>query len=423
MDVLAQTWTYASSKKGKQMAEGYQSRQYRERSRACAFCAKPLINTNASKEHIFPNAIGGRKTVNNFTCRDCNKATGANWDKELVKQLRPLCTMLNIKRNSGRNQPFEVETINDRKLTVRPDGSMTIARPIFDESDLGDKTAIKIQARNMKEFKRMVSDLQKKYPQIDVDEMLSHATYEREYSAEPYKISIEFGKSLAGRSVVKSCLALAYDAGLNINRCEHAESYLLANGSACFGYFNEYDVVKNRPARTFFHCVHVCGDPARKQILAYVEYFGWQRIVACLSSTYIGKAFSHSYAIDPITGRELDLVIDLKIEPDEIQEIYAYKKVNYAEVKRALGALVEVWMDQDRERATANAVEAALQSACAECGAKEGDMLSERKAAEFARAVTGSLEPFLWHLVSGSMLSAEDMQKIERKARDRDVDA
>ena len=80
-------------------------------------------------------------------------------------------------------------------------------------------------------------------------------------------------------------------------------------------------------------------------------------------------------------------------------------------------------MDQDRERATANAVEAALQSACAECGAKEGDMLSERKAAEFARAVTGSLEPFLWHLVSGSMLSAEDLQKIGRKSQDKGVNA
>ena len=404
------------------MAEGYQSRQYREHGMACAFCAKPLINTNASKEHIFPNALGGRKTIANFICTDCNKTTGANWDKALVEQLRPLCTKLNIKRVDGRNQPFPVETISDRKLTVWPDGSMTLAKPVFDERDLGDKTAIKIQARSMKELKRMVTGLQGKHPQIDVDEMLRNATYEREYSAEPYAISLEFGGPLAGRSVVKSCLALAYDAGLNIDRCEHAKSYLLADGGACFGYFNEYDVVKNRPERTFFHCVHVCGDPARKQILAYAEYFGWKRIVACLSSKYTGETFSHSYAIDPVTGRELDLMIDLKIEPDEIQEIYAYKKEDYAEVKRTLEALMAVLKEQDRERATANAIEAAWQSACAECGVKEGDILSERQVAEFARAVTGSLEPFLRHLVSGSMLSAEDLLKIERKSQDKGVD-
>ena len=405
------------------MAEGYQSRHHREHGMACAFCAKSLSDTNASKEHVFPNAIGGRKTVNNFICTDCNKTTGGDWDKELVNQLRPLCTMLNIKRDRGRNQPFSVETISDKKLTVQPDGPMTIAKPVFNEQDLGGKTAIEIRARTRKELKSIVAGLKEKYPQIDVDELLSNATNEREYSAEPYAISLNFGGHLAGRSVVKTCLALAYDAGLNIDRCEHAKSYLLADGGACFGYFNEYDVVKNRPERIFFHCVHVCGDPARKQILAYVEYFGWKRIVVCLSSEYIGEAFSHSYAIDPVTGRELDLEIDLKIEPDEIQEIYAYKKEDYTVVKRTLEALMAFLIEQDRKRASEHAIEAAWQSACAKCGVKEGDILSEKQVAEFAHAITGSLEPFLRHIVSGSMLSAQDIQKIERKARDKDVDA
>ena len=399
------------------MAEGYQLRQYRERGRTCAFCTKPLTDANASKEHVFPNAIGGRKTVSNFICTDCNNKTGTHWDKELVNQLKPLCTMLNIKRHRGGNQPFDVETINDRKLTVLPNGSMTIAEPTFRKRNLGDKTGITIEARNMKEFEKMVSDLQREYPQVNVDEMLKNATHEREYSAAPYAIPLKFGGYLAGRSVVKSCLALAYDTCIDIDCCEQAKNYLLSNGEACFGYFNAYDVVRNRPERTFFHCVHVCGDPAQKQILAYVEYFGWQRIVACLSSKYIGKAFSHSYAIDPVTGRELDIEIELKIEPDEIQEIYAYKKVDYVEVKRSFEALMAVWSDQERERAYLNAIEDALTYASAQCGVKDGDLLSERQTAQFARVFTNRLEPFLLHLFSGSMLSEEDLQKIARKSQ------
>ena len=235
-----------------------------ERNMTCAFCAKHLTESNASKEHVIPNAIGGRKTINNFICVDCNNSTGANWDKELVSQLRPLCTMLNINRDRGSNRAFVVETINDKKLLIRPDGSMTIAQPVFAKRDLGDRTEIKIQARTMKEVRSIVSGLQKRYPQIDIEEMLRKAISIREYSANPYEISLNFGGSLAGRSVVKSCLALAYDAGLEINNCEHAESYLLSDGDACFGYFNEYDIVKDRPERTFFHSVYVCGNPARK---------------------------------------------------------------------------------------------------------------------------------------------------------------
>lgn len=405
------------------MTEEYQSRQDQERSKVCAFCAKPLTDTSTSKEHVLPNAIGGRKTVNNFICTACNNTTGSNWDKELVDQLRPLCTMLNIKRDRGQNQRFRVETISDRKFLIDPDGSMTIAQPVFDEQDLGDKKAIKIQARNMKEMERMVSGLQRKYPQIDTNEMLRHATNEKAYSTEPYKISFKFDEPLVGRSAVKSCLALAYDAGLNIDSCENARSYLLSDGEACFGYFNKYDVVKNRPERTFFHCVHVCGDPVREQILAYVEYFGWLRIVVFLSSTYTGEAFSRSYAIDPVTGRELDLEIDMKIAPYEITEIYAHKMVDNAEVRRSLGKLLAAWKEQDIEQGLSNAVEDAWNFACTETGVKTGDVLSDGQAAKFARAVTHSLTPFLLHLLSGSKLSAEDLQNIERKSQDQGGDA
>ena len=97
------------------MIKKQQSPKDQERNMACAFCAKHLTESNASKEHVIPNAIGGRKTINNFICVDCNNSTGANWDKELVSQLRPLCTMLNINRDRGSNRAFVVETINGRR--------------------------------------------------------------------------------------------------------------------------------------------------------------------------------------------------------------------------------------------------------------------------------------------------------------------
>ena len=369
------------------------------RTMPCAFCGATLTNSNTHREHVFPNAIGGRKTVVNFICSDCNNKTGADWDATLVEQLRPLCTMLNVNRPRGGNRPFVVETISGRKLAVNPDGSMTIAQPVFEKRQLDGKSEVTIHARTMREFKSMVAGLKKKHPQIDIDEVIKRADRKREYLREPYAIAPNVGGSLAGRAMIKSCLAMVYDAGLDIGHCKEAESYLLKEGTPCFGHYNERDVVKNRPEETFFHCVHVCGDPNERQLLAYVEYFGWLRIVACLSNNYEGIAFSHCYAIDPVAGKELHLDIELVIKPADIPKIYDYRKVNYNEVRRALGAVMGAWRQMDLERARAHAIEDALKFACDEGGIEEGDILSDEQAARFARVVANRLEPFLAHIL------------------------
>lgn len=392
-------------------------RKHNELGKSCAFCEKQFTASNTGKEHIIPNAIGGRKTISSFICVDCNNSTGTDWDKALVNQLAPLCTMLNIKRGRRSNQNFNVETINGRKLTIRPDGSMTIAQPVVDVRNLGDKTEIKIQARTMKEFKSLLSGLQKKYPQIDIDEMIKKATDEHEYSSDPYRIPFEYGGLIAGRSVIKSCLAMVYEAGLHIDKCEHAKSYLLCDGNACFGYFNEYDVVTNRPEKTFFHGVYVCGDPVREQILAYVEYFGFLRIVACLSSNYIGDTFSCGYAVDPVSGKELDLKFNLDIAPEEISEIYAYKKVNNDETKRALDTLFAYWSELDQERTISNAIEYALDIDYADYGVKPGNVPTVEQAEKIFRDVTARFEPFLQHLSFGRMFSPEDMCRIVNESQ------
>ena len=384
----------------------------------CALCAQPLTDSNATKEHIIPNAIGGRKTVSNFICRKCNSRTGHTWDNELFNQLKPLCTMLNINRDRGDNQPITVETVSGRKLNLNPDGSRTITKPEFSKQDLGDKTEYKIKAKSMKELKGILSGLKKKHPHIDINELMKNAAENREYSEDPFCINHRFDGALAERSVIKSCLALAYESDLNIDDCEQAKSYLLSDGNECFGYFNEKDVVTNRPQNTFFHCIYICGDPQNKQVLAYAEYFGYQRIVACLSSNYVGEKFSHVYAIDPVTGKELDIEINLEIDPEEIPDIYAHKKVDWNVTKRPLEALLAVWKERDENRAISEAVEEALEFAFSKCGIVPGDHLTDENSAEMARVLSDRLAPSILRIKLNRTFSEEDLQKIVGKSQE-----
>lgn len=389
----------------------------------CAFCKTPLNDGNNSNEHIIPNAIGGRKTVRNFICKQCNSRTGETWDKELVAQLRPICTLLNINRRRGDNQPVQVETVGGEQLLLYPDRSMARLKPAFSERNLGNATEKTIQARSIRELKKMLPGWKRKHPNLDIEETLKKATPTQEYLQEPFHISFEFGGELTGRSIIKSCLALAYQAGLGIEDCEHARKYLLGDGEPCFGFYNETDVVRNRPPKVFFHCIFVCGDPESRQILAYAEYFGYQRIVACLSSNYDGPLFFKCYAVDPLTGKELDLEIHLDFTPEDITAIYAYEKVSREKTKLALEALLATWRERDINAAIADAAEDAFEFALANCGAQPGEELSEEQMGYVADLVWEKLEPIIHHLISNRTFSEDEPGDIEAKMRKPDQDS
>ena len=212
-------------------------------------------------------------------------------------------------------------------------------------------------------------------------------------------------------------LAMVYDAGLSILDCKEAELFLLGDGKPCFGFYSERDLVKNRPENIFFHCVHVCGDAERGQLLAYVEYFGWLRYVSCLSTNYEGVSFSHSYAVDPVSGKELDLNVELALEVSDVAEIFQQRKVDFSNARRDLDVLVGAWRMLDLDRARAHAIDDAVKSACEDCGIEDGDVLSNEQAAEFAGAVSKRLAPFLEHTALSSGFTEEELTEIKRKSK------
>ena len=188
--------------------------------RLCALCQTLLTRDNNTREHIIPNALGGRKKIRHFICKRCNDKTGEKWDSEITTQLQPLCTMLNIVRQRGDNRSLSVETVSGRKLTLNPDGSLTIASPDIDVRTDNGKTHVAIQARSMDELEGMLIGMakKKKFSELNVNEVMEQASLTQDYPHEPIHIPFSFGGQLAGRSIVKTCLALAYEAGLTIAR-------------------------------------------------------------------------------------------------------------------------------------------------------------------------------------------------------------
>ena len=387
------------------MEQGFFNRTRQE----CAFCGSQFGPNYVSLEHIIPNAIGGRKKVGGFLCKDCNSTSGRTWDSDLTRQLAPICNLLDINRQRGKPQTLEVETTGGRRLRRRSDGHMSIDRFRLSETRSGDKITLHITAPDIRELKRHLPGLIRKYPQLADVDLLKHAVTTREYLTDPVAIPLTFGGLQAGRSVVKSCVAMAHLAGARLEDLELAQKYLSGEDEPCFGYFNENDPVLNRPEGIFFHCVHVQGNEETGKVLGYVEYFGYQRIVVVLSDSYRGSQFSACYAVDPVTGNEIPLTVELPdFTEQEIGEIYGYKKVGRDKCRIALDSLLESYTEAAWERERKRTISHAVDYAFDNCGAKSGEQISPEQGKRLFDLLMEQLTPFILHQAGIPVFDRED---------------
>jgi len=274
-----------------------------------------------SKEHIILNALGGRKKIKGFICNSCNNKTGSDWDSSLAKSLKDLSLYFCITREKGTDRLYKnFKTVGGEEIQLRGGGTLTMARPYTVDID-GNK--FRIEARDKKGVKEALESLKKKYPKLDIKSCLQNVVHTETIFEKEIRFSIEgFGNEKVGRSLVKSLLGLVFDAGVDATVCEKAIEYLRNDEKdvpVCWNYYYEKDLLINRPKDKVFHYVAVQGIPETQQLLGYIEFYRTIRIVSCLSNSYTGKDFCSSYGINPVTGEELDIKININLSRDEVE--------------------------------------------------------------------------------------------------------
>jgi hypothetical protein len=362
----------------------------------CVLCQVPLTSHNDSQEHVIPSAIGGRLKVSGFICQKCNSKSGETWDAKLAAQLNPLALMLGVTRDRGAAPSKRVTTTAGEKLLIKSDGGLTLAEPSYTTVETADGLAIQMTARTMREARKMLAGAKRKFPNLDIGAILASAEVQSAYPDGMIHHQINFGGEVSGRSIVKTALALAHYAGIPWDRCQDAINYLRhPTAEPCFGYYQVTDLIENRPEDTALHCVCVVADPVTGMVLAYLEYFGVQKIVACLGRSYSGPSVTSTYAIDPRTGAKLDLAIKLAFTPAEIQAIYDHKMLREGAMEEAFRKIMPGALQRQFESERERVIKSATEYAFANCGAKEGEILTEEHVAKLADLMMEKLEPWL----------------------------
>lgn len=353
----------------------------------CAICQKSITIETNSKEHLFPNAVGGRKKVPGFICRRCNSDAGKDWDAELARQLNPISLILGIKRERGKPPPQEFSSTSGKSYIHQSDGNLTLPKPIVEETASATGKDIHVTARDIRELKAILTGLKKKYPHIDEIATLKQVTTTTFYPKDLLHISIEFNGKTAGRSVVKTALALAVQSGIAASDCEAACEYLRDRTMSARWDFYPFDPIENRPLAMALHCVAIQGKGGK--LVGYVEYFGVWRMWIPLSDHYTGANTHASYAVNPMNGEELKLSVgELPLRSPDLANAKTFKLV-----EDSLNTVLAPVMKAARDRELSRVLREAWSRACERMNVKPGDLLSKEFAAQIAKEMT----PFLEH--------------------------
>lgn len=129
----------------------------------CYLCEIDFKNSGPSNEHLFPKSFGGKISKQRILCDYHNNQLGSTIDSKAFKNFKPYLLAMRLLEND--NEYVEILS-NNETLRLNTDFSLSIKDPVFQESVENGKKNLRIVGRNLKEFKILVEQARRKYPQI-----------------------------------------------------------------------------------------------------------------------------------------------------------------------------------------------------------------------------------------------------------------
>ncbi|MFH6953626.1 HNH endonuclease [Pseudoalteromonas sp. XMcav1-K] len=307
-----------------------------------------------SLEHIIPNAIGGRLSSNKLICRNCNSKSGNRWDAVLCNQFSSLCVFFGITRERGDVPNLLLKNKDGQQNVISPDGRFQPRKPEFSEQDINEnEIKITVKSNNPKEAKKIIKSL------------CSKNKYKADISSIEYKetlcakdgldttFSFDLAGAEVGRSIAKMMYLYSIEVGLEKDTAQNIYDYLsVSNAPQCFGPYYDEDIVVDRSDNIPTHIVSLCAK--NNKVIGYVELFGLFKYIFNISDTYTNAELCESYCLDPVSGRELDVIIDYEKIEKEVKEYLAPDRTTFLKsekwVDEKMPIFMSPWLNKNKER-------------------------------------------------------------------------
>ncbi len=310
----------------------------------CYICDVYLDETNKSKEHIILNAIGGKLKSTELLCNVCNSKLGYQADSELAKQLLFISSYLQIKRDSGTFPIIKGLKTSDGKSYDLLDGSKPILSKPNVEIKEGEKTIdISISARNEKELFNILKGIQKKFPTLDIDRLKETAELKEGYLDDFLTHRMTIGGELAFQSIAKTAINYYLLARKEKSSVEHLINYLLNKEKLKIvnHYYPNKRPYKREP-KEIVHLIHLCGNKHDNLLYCYIEFFSTFSFLVILNENYYLKSFSQTYCFDIMTNKEINRVVNLKLNKEQISIALNSYGLDFKKVGVEMNRIMEI---------------------------------------------------------------------------------
>jgi len=259
-------------------------------------------------EHIIPQAVGGRLKARLY-CKTCNDTFGHALDDEISRQFGWIGTLLNIKRERGDPQPYEVKELTSGTTLVFDGKNLKRKKPIVKvESKDGRKLDLAdITARSEKELKEICTSIQERY-EISGEIKTFQDIHPGPTDAEE---EITIDNVLLRRAVSKIaygflCTKLPKDIILSLP-FDAIRAYIKNGKGQSLAHANfihtKFMTDRVRP----LHKIHIALNRREKLVVGFVSLFGIYRFTILLTEEFQSKIewVGLDYTYDPVRGAEV----------------------------------------------------------------------------------------------------------------------
>lgn len=366
----------------------------------CFTCGVILTAENSSDEHIIPNALGGKLKLNNFLCNKCNNSFFHGIDTKLAKDCEPFANFLNIGRDRGVPQNIKAK-LNDEVYSIKPLNKPEVSKPLVETEKKGDQLAIKIKARNMKEAKKILEGLQKKYPKLDIEKALSLAEEKKEYLNDFLQYESSFGGNDLFRALTKIVMwTLKYrhpKFPLNSMKIlpflKGEEDY-----KEIYYYYPNVDIV-TKPAKKIYHSIVIKSYPEEKLLVGFIEIFNVVSAIMILSDDFEQELECH-YVFDVLERQEVvaPIINYPNINLKYLNDLYQNTPDISSQLKDKYAQFLAVASERQNEGHIQEMIDIALKKSLMKY--PKGTTITKEMVSEFVNELMKEITPWLHHNMS-----------------------
>lgn len=319
---------------------------------SCLICDSPLSAISASKEHVIPNALGGRLKTTRATCVGCNSSSGHGADVRLVRQFHLLANALDVVRDRDDHpEAAFIDPNTGRKYRMEP-GKNPILAPNIRVERSGSTIKYRFTAPTRAAAERLLNDIRPRKPHTESDLVGTQCTAE--------KFTWDFGYSADDETLLRSVARIAAcyvrHVGIPIDHSEPTVRFARGEDvGRCPVGPPRSDVVSilGLPEHPLYHGIFLSKPADRDPLLAYIVLFQCCEFLVEFNADCTSGPIHSCYQLNLVTGCAEDRSFEWILDTYQACEWIRYRKIDVEHMKKRVAPLLyylsrreRLWIDR-----------------------------------------------------------------------------